>query len=376
VTRMGAAASAAQGVGGFGGAGLFSDSGGKDSFSIDVRIVGAPADGAPVERTLDPTGTVQQYIQSAGQGDAILGGGAYFLEGPGDTTYSQSAVMEPLPIQDPGIYGSVIGQGDGPTGTTGVLSDPSGNDSYSAKVSIASSVAFTATDGCACDQDVNAEIGAVNSIVQGYGGNGEGVLDDGGGNDSFTIDLSSSVDLSIEDHRTGQAIPLQGSATAGKVTAYGQGLGAGIAGTGALVNAAGDDSYVFKASSTADAAGSATTAGNAPATTSYPADVVLDGQGTGTLNGLGALIDLGGSDTYRASASSSGSTGAGDPVSGVLKLHAQGAVDASPSFGVLVDLDGTGTDTFASTPAVAACQGVRGQGTWQDCGQYGGGANA
>jgi hypothetical protein len=269
----------------------------------------------------------------------------------------------------------VVGQGNGPTGTYGVLSDPSGNDTYSARVSTASAVALTATDGCSCDQEVDADIGEVYSRVQGYGANGTGLLDDGGGNDSFTVDLSSSVDLSVDDQRTAAATPLQGVATAEPVTVDAQGIGLGAAGFGVLANAGGDDTYVMRADSTAHVTGSATTPGNDPAVLASPAPVTEDGQGTGSLNGTGALIDLGGSDSYHAFASSSGSTGAGAPTPGDTSMHPQGSADVGPAFGVLVDLDGTGTDTFVATPAVPACQGTRGQGAWQDCGEYGGGLN-
>jgi hypothetical protein len=373
---MGDAAAAGQGVGGFGGAGLFSDSGGTDSFTIDTHITSVPADWPPVTISKDALGAVLQFVQAAGQGDAVLGGAAFALEGPGDTTYTQRAVMEPVPIDQAGIRGNVIGQGYGPTGTLGVLSDAGGNDTYSVTASTASHVAFTAMDGCVCDQAIAAEIGPVTSTVQGYGANGEGFLDDGGGNDAFSVNLSSSVDVSIDDRRTHDAGPLSGSATSAPVTAYGQAIGLGAAGTGTLVDAVGDDTYSLVANTTAHADGSATVAANEPQLVPTPGTVKIDGQGGGSQNGVGSLVDLGGSDTYTAWGASTSSIGAHPADSGAVGIHVQGATDLGPSMGLLVDLDGTGTDHFTQVPAQAACQGTRGQSVWQDCGQYGLGVNA
>ena len=84
----------------------------------------------------------------------------------------------------------------------------------------------------------------------------------------------------------------------------------------------------------------------------------------------------GGSDSYSSSAAST-LTSDGVAAAGPLTQSAQGGVDAGQEgLGLAVDLDGVGTDTYSVTPADPACQGVRGQAVWMDCGTVGLGVNA
>ena len=381
VTRLGTSAAAAQAVGGFAGSALFSDGGGKDSFSMHVHTEPVPPDAPPILETLDEVaGTWSPFIQVAGQGDAIIGGNAFFLEGPGDTTYSMVAEAAPMPIKDNHYTGSVVGQGSGPGATYGVLSDPSGNDTYVAKVSIASHVSLTARDGCACKSPL-ASIGTVQATVQGNGQlGGAGVLDDGAGNDTFSVEISNSVTLSVDDQRTTPANPLRGTAEADPATTWVQGAGNQAGGLGVLSSSAGDDTYSVKATSSAVVNGTSSLPENDPDLLASPGAIGIDAQGVGTNTGTGALMDTGGKDSYTTIGSASSTVDGGAPTAGLATMHVQGAADAAggaAQLGLLVDLDGNSLDSFSQTPAYPACQGsTRGQGLWQDCGSYGFGLNA
>jgi hypothetical protein len=99
--------------------------------------------------------------------------------------------------------------------------------------------------------------------------------------------------------------------------------------------------------------------------------LLVDGQGSGP-TGAGALHDVGGSDAYRETASSTETPPAESPAS--VTVSGQGAADAN-GLGVAVDVDGTGTDTYVQIPPDPTCSGTRGQGVWKDCGNLGIGVN-
>ena len=61
-----------------------------------------------------------------------------FVEGVGNTTYSNTSTAAAVPTQTGGIPAYVTGQGDGAFAGSGVLSDAGGDDTYSMTASSAS----------------------------------------------------------------------------------------------------------------------------------------------------------------------------------------------------------------------------------------------
>ncbi|MFN2543628.1 MAG: hypothetical protein ABR600_03515 [Actinomycetota bacterium] len=373
ITQYGSVGIAAQGFGFFAGAGLFSDGGGTDSFSDTATLVGSPPDADPVYMP----GAAPNLPNAAvtGQGVGVFAGAAFFLEGVGTTTYTNVATAEPTPTQVTGVMASVLGQGAGAIGSA-VMSDAGGDDTYSNTATTESSVARTAVDGCIdCGGEVDSVAGVVNLDVDGWGGAGTGLLDDASGNDTFTATGSNRALLELHDARTtAGGAPFTGTATSSPVLDQAQGYG--TAGSGVLWSAGGDDSYVTSVTSSAEANGTAADASLQPQVASSAAGPAVTVQGSAT-GGQGAIVDLGGSDTYRASGGST-QTVNGSTQPGPVELDVQGAVQAAAgqASGLAVDLDGIGTDVYTQSPADPACQGTRGQAVWQDCGQVGLGVNA
>jgi hypothetical protein len=178
----------------------------------------------------------------------------------------------------------------------------------------------------------------------------------------------------VDDQRSAPAAQTySGTATAPQAINEAQGVSPSE-GSGALLDAGGDDSYSATATSTADSNGSASLPANEPQLASSSGGVLEEAQGAAGSNGQGAIVDLGGSDSYSVSGSASEN---GAPSTAPVVLDAQGAAaaDGSDELGLAVDLDGIGTDTYKQSPSDPACTGIRGQGAWEDCGTVGLGVN-
>ena len=382
-TNPGHAAVSIGGIGVFGGAAVFADGGGTDSFTALSRITAAPADWPPVRVTVDPSsGSVQQFAVANGFGDASLAGAGYFLEGSGNTSYVQRSVIESLPIDDARVYMAHVGMGQAATGATGVLSDAGGDDTYSVELSGTSAMSRTVDDSCAQPcvlPNLYPVAPPVRASSQGWGNaGGLGLLDDGGGNDVYRTSLAQSVAAAAGDLRTEPAGSIiVGSASAQGPTMIGQ--GAGIPeGTGVLADALGNDRYETTVTSQAFVDTTSTVAANRPDLSASPGTPSALAQGLGQgLGAIGALLDLGGADAYAASATSSSSVNGEPPVPSSAVVRAQAAADVgATALGLAIDLDGVSTDTYTTSPAYAACTGTRGQGHWRDCGTHGIGLNA
>lgn len=370
------------GIGVFGAAGLLADSGGTDSFTAVSRMTAAPPDWPNPHLTYDPTtGAVQQLATALGFGLSSLAGAGYLLEGPGPTTYRMESDIDSLPLHDPALSMSSVGHGESVAGSIGVLSDAGGDDAYTLDLSATSTVARTVSDACAqpCELPNAVAIAPpVTAVGQGYGLTGAlGLLEDAAGNDTYRVRLNQSATAIVRDERTQPAAAiLSGHAAAAGPAYAGQAAGVG-AGTGSLVDSQGNDKYETTITASAEVRSHAAVPANEPdvSTGGGTAKALVQGAAGGA-GSQGGLIDLGGYDAYSASVSSVRSLNGGEPVPGSVLVDAQAAVeDGGSSLGLAVDLDGIQDDTYATVPPTPACQGVRGQAVWQDCGRVGIGVN-
>ena len=379
VTRIGRSAVNVGGIGVFGAAGVMSDSGGTDTFSSESRIAAAPANWPPVEITLDPiTGNPVQFAGVGGHGDGGLAGAGYLLTGPGPTVYRQRSVVESLPLDDSRMYVSHFGYGAAATGSVGVLSDAGGNDRYELDLSATSAVSRSIGDACTtpCQTPTASVSGpAFVATGQGYAAAGSvGLLEDAGGDDVYSAIVSESVSTSAEDLRTQAAqTSISGVATSLGAAYTGQGTGS-LGGVGVVRDTLGNDRYELRATSSLSVVSSSTVPANEPDLFAQPGTSRSLGQGLAQgLGGVGAILDLGGSDAYTASAVSSVSD-SGIPTA-VQVLAQAAAAPGATGLGLALDLDGVSPDSYSTSPPVPVCQGTRGNGLWRDCGTHGIGLN-
>jgi hypothetical protein len=380
-TILGRAAVSVGGIGVFGAAGVLADSGGTDGFTASSRITAAPPEWPDVHLTHDDF-SVEQFAVVNGLGDASLAGAGYLLEGPGATTYSLESDIESVPLDDPAMYMSSLAQGDSAAASIGVLSDAGGDDTYSLDLSANSTVARSVTDACAdpCALPNAVAIAPpVTATGQGYGLTGAlGLLEDAAGNDTYRVRLNQSATSIVRDERTQPAASvLSGRASVSGPTYAGQAAGVG-AGTGSVVDSQGNDKYETTITASAEVRSHAALPANEPDVSvgSGKAKALVQGA-AGTIGAAGGLIDIGGYDAYSASVSSQAVINGGEPVPGTVVVDAQAAVeDTGSSLALALDLDGVLDDTYSTTPPTPACQGIRGQAVWQDCGRVGIGVNA
>jgi hypothetical protein len=374
VTQYGGSGIAAQGVGVFAGTGLLVDSGGTDSFTNSADLAPSPPDD-PAPVYMPGAAPNLPAVAIDAQGVGVFAGAGLLLEGAGNTSYSSTATVEPVPTQQGGVTSGVFGQGNGDFAGSGVLSDTGGDDSYTMAASTTGSVAAAPTDACqSCGGELDAAAGVAQINGQGFGALGNGLLDDGGGNDRYSSSVASHAELRVDDQRSAPAAQTySGTATAPQSINEAQGVSPSE-GSGALLDAGGDDSYSATVTSTANSNGSASLPANDPQLATSSGGVLEEAQGAAAAEGQGALVDLGGSDSYSVASSANEN---GSPSTAPVVLDAQGAAaaDGNDEFGLAVDLDGVGTDTYKQSPPDPACTGIRGQGVWEDCGTVGLGVN-
>jgi hypothetical protein len=274
-----------------------------------------------------------------------------------------------------------VSQGDSALGSVGVLSDAGGDDTYTLDLSAASTVSRSVSDGCPAPCEIPVAMAVappVSGIGQGNGGLGAmGFLEDGAGNDTYRVRLEQAAMAIARDERSqpGQSV-IPGGATASGPIFGGQAAG-GAGGTGAILDSQGNDRYETTISATAEVRTHAAVPANEPDLQASPgtARALVQGAAVGA-GAAGALIDLGGSDAYSASASTASIADGGQLVPGPVVIDAQAAVEeAGAGLGLALDVDGIGSDTYVTVPATPACVGIRGQAAWQDCGRVGIGVN-
>jgi hypothetical protein len=367
------------GVGIFGGAGLLADAGGTDSFTSDARMASAPPEAPHVAVTFDRLGNIEQRVGASGLGLGSTAGAGYLLEGPGATEYALRAAIDPVPLADSNLTATAVGQGNGVGGSAGVVSDLGGDDRYAADVSAATTVTRIVDDACGAGcapPTVDATASPVGADVQGFGGLGAvGLIDDVAGDDVYEVRAANDVLATARDHRAEAGTSrISGGAAGQPATLRVQ--GASFQGLGVIWDTVGDDAYRAEAETRSEAEWTAAVPSNDPSLFAFAGSPSSLAQGVITqLSGTGALVDLGGSDAYSAVAvSESVLNGQTTPGQGSVEAQAA-AVTGVTGLGLLLDLDGTGTDTFATTPETPACQGTRGGEAWRDCGSHGVGIN-
>jgi hypothetical protein len=381
-TLYGSAAATAQGAGGFGGVGILSDGGGTDVFRNDVGM-GAADPALPIVAQQPP---VIPSAVAGGQGNTILAGMGLLLEGAGTTTYDMHASLGPAPLDDQNAVARVWGQGmatglvsGADSNAQGVLNDAGGDDTYSLSSSIATSTTSTIVDGCPCSS-ARAMAGSPTTMGQGYGMyGGQGIVADTGGNDRYAAESRSTSTAIVHDQRTSAGARKIASATAAAPVLVAQGGGGTQGGQGLLRDAAGDDRYHAEATSDATTDADSVVPANNPTLSPAAMPPNATAQGAGRLlGGSGTIMDLAGSDTYEAVASALTTAGS-ETISGAAPIYAQGSVNPVGQIGAsgtAIDLDGIGTDTYVQSPALAACSGTRGTAVWQDCSSSAYGVNA
>jgi hypothetical protein len=342
---------------------LFADEGGTDTI---------------VSRAVIDPGADHGVGQARGMGQGWSGDAAA-ITGAGDTTWLLSVEnrrsaegVVPSKAYNGGsivitLANSAEGQGNGTTGGFGALFDEGGNDSFRAESEV--DVRFEAVSESGERAKAKVAAGPVFVLSQGLGNVGTGALVDLGGNDTHVLGGTNAVDVSARDREPTSAGP-SAEATAGQVLTVGQGATNSLAARGLLLDRDGDDVYRADGKSTTTAL--AVPTGNGPAEGISESGVTWTfTQAAAALGGSDArmvsLQDLGGTDTYRATAVSipqaTPPTKVTLPHPTFLVSYAQ-CVAAGP--GLFLDSDEGKQDTFLAIPERAPQSGTRGEGTWSN----------
>lgn len=341
------------------GAGVFSDGGGDDVLDVAASIHD-PKEDEKQERAYFPP---EALAWGVGLGNPLMPGLAIFGRGATDISVSATAA---------GPQASAIARGIGNgMGGYGVVSDLGGNDvrRMSAHVSVERDRVVGVE--CDCEEPVISTVSNP-ATLSGMGHateSGLGLLDDGGGEDRYLASASNSVESRFHDERSNGSAAT-GSSSAGRVRVTVQGVGED-GGVGELADAAGNDRYEATASTASRATSISGGTAPHPKAEAVAGSSTLLSQAASRLNGIGRLIDSGGSDVYATSSATSAEANPptaavpGAVTAGVLASADQG------SWSLFVDADGGLPDSFSTSPSVAACTGTRGEGAWVDCGGAG-----
>lgn len=350
----------AQAVGLFG-SGLLYDRTGRAQLVTEISATAGPQE-------------LTTIVNPVAQGVAIAGGAA-LVTGTGPTTYRMAAtrvashtgegvVAERLPG---GAFST--GLGVGAIGTA-ILDDAGGDDTYRTLATSTHRLTAALDPACAC-AEANL-IPDAESAVAGAGVSTQGVaagvfapdagtlVADHAGNDTYTARalqiFEATASAEVEDGRAVATVypyrwPL--------VNATGQALGSNA--PAVVLDDAGDDAYTLEAISRSTATASAPDARS----DAISGQTETNGQAsTMFTQAEGALLDLGGTDTYAAASISRAETspnpdGAWD---GTRRITAQGGTG-----GVFADLDAAASDAFTMTPEPGTVAGFRGEGPgWVD----------
>lgn len=340
--------------------------------SLAVYVDDGGTDRTEVSATsaLEEPGMPDQAVVSS-HGLSGLGGLAISITGPGDTERISRALSSGPTA---GNATTALGA-EGALGGASVSIDGGGDDRYRSEGRSVAVHELVLVEDCACDR-VKALAGTVFAGGLGYGTlGGEVEQVDASGDDVYELVAVSSAAASVTDERThpeGSVVELPAvDAEGGVANPLGLGFGA-AASQASFTDAAGADSYLVRGRN--DAAAS-----SAPDAPGYVHDVRSFG-GSGFAEALGAgfgdfggaapaaghFRDLGGGDTYTVALTSEVSS---VPTGGAFEGEAVVSVLGSVEQNALATfLDEGGADTVSIVPEDAACEGTRGEGSWQDCG--------
>ncbi len=355
-----------QGYAGAGGVALSLDAGGDDTYSVESRPT-------PVvfETGLVSLGTAGGY----GFGYGILGGVAAFASGSGTDSMEVATILGPLPEGEDGpvfsASSTILAFGDGAAGGVGVAVAGSGNTSWVARSELHS-------PGAGTDFAGSAFIGGTGEgALGGYGG-----IYDAAGNDTYRSEaLAHAVQSRSIDDSCGCS-SVGALAMAGGASILGTGYGA-AGGVGIVHDVTGDDHYVARAISIAEATShdgreelpasppgeTPPVAARAEARTPDP-NVFVQGAG---IIGAGFVVDAAGADIYevRAIAEARATATAADPdartegiaLSGAASTLAQGVAQLG-GYGDLRDTGGADSyiaesrSTAVAEPATTIAKGL------------------
>ena len=376
----------AQGAGGKAGTGVLVDDGGGDSLTATLGLIAAPADHYPVRRgdlIADPVAYGQLVTHGAVEGaDGAPGGIGVLLEGVGPTRYdariaSTGFVQQMLVAHGVGFH----------EGTLGILDDLGGDDVYAARSTISTRKRITVSDRCGCPL-ARATVIASNNPEDAYfdsampsqlwvqGGGfyeGEGLINDHAGNDSYTAENLERLRVVLRDRLSHPKEPPKL-----EVVGYDSPLmfvqGTGITGgSGVIADDAGSDVYTVRSNADVTGVVHARRPVGVPRLTVIAQETVFQNvQGASDasfLGVLGALLDAGGK-TDRITASSEKRATADPDTGGALEIGSTWPqMQGAGAQGALVALGAA--PTIISTPSrPIGCAGPtmhRGFGTWSEC---------
>jgi len=367
----------AQGMGiGVAGVGLFHDTGGNDSMTLRAKSVADPDDSRPATEPGESDAPPGAIATIWGFGYGALGGAGLSISGNGNTVRAVEAVAQAPetgsgPISTDASAASIV-LGIGLLGGYGGVHDEGGDDVYVSDLTSRAVHHHRPDQACGCPASALAQARGAMSQAMGVGNFGIGVLEDRSGNDRYISRAVSVAEAEARDDRESVPPPdprIPGSdalAEAIAGTAVSRAQGAGVGGSGFLIDGAGDDVYESVTSSEAIANATARAEGAIVEGLALTDRAASLAQGAGD-TGHGSLLDQAGTDTYATRNTSAGSaTPPTDVAAGTTYSSVQGSVDTAAT-ATFVDEGGV-NDTFVALPADPACQGERGTGTWIDCG--------
>src|SRR5205823_13574647 len=124
--------------------------------------------------------------------------------GAGPTSYD-------VPGRGAGLSARLQAEGQGyGTGGHGLVSDRGGDDRYRLLESLTDTVDVVVDDACGCPMASLLALPKNAELFHGQGmssGGGEGALLDGGGNDRYTAEVDSTLDVTLEDRLSAPQAP-------------------------------------------------------------------------------------------------------------------------------------------------------------------------
>ncbi|MGH3118293.1 MAG: hypothetical protein ACRDQ2_14515, partial [Gaiellales bacterium] len=348
----------AQGGAIFSGAALLHDDGGVDRFEIVASVANPDEDSYPLGQFSG--GAPYPWLTVLGQGMGSVGAAGLLLSGTGRTTYTLTGTARGIARL------KVAGQGAGELGA-GVLEDLGGDDTYTIGSHLSHERDIVVSNVCECDRaeaEVSGSSIANARLLQGQGAGalGPGLLRDRAGNDVYVASGRADMDVVLRDELTASSGPpeLHVLGYRGNVL-WAQGTGNAAS---ALIDEAGSDSYSIDESGRTSAR-VVSGQGMAPVVTAVSHAPIAQGQGSGS----GALLDAGGAhDLFTATSDNAADT----------------APDSKGSFQYARQFDPPGFqgaghyagDLFvaagddpkvSSSPSLPTCRGHRGYGEWWGC---------
>ena len=297
------------------GTGLFADAAGKDKVLIEARN--------GIKGRMDPPDLESASAVAQGVGLGSLGVGvAIFGEGSVD---ARLVVHNDIPSdnEDAAAVAQAVGLGGGvglAPGPFGALYDAGGDDSYVA----------------AARSRRSEQSGGSVIVAHGASIGGTGILVEAAGNDRYVAEADA------EARRAAGAV------------AVAQGAGYSGGGVGYIEDRSGADAY------TSSTKGVTTEGRNLEGL-----GAISYAQAAG-VTGAGFLRDLAGKDAYASRQIYKW----GDPIRDTSRINAASFVLGAVDFGVayFLDVDQGDKDRFSVFPENKACQGIRGEEKWEDCG--------